>query len=45
MFLREGRRWDFIYMGILRDEWARRQVDQAAVISTLADLPGKERVP
>ncbi len=45
MFMREGRRWDFIYMGILRDEWARRQVDQAAVVSTLADLPGKERVP
>ena len=37
--------WSNDHMGILRDEWARRQLDQAAVASTLVDLPGKERVP
>lgn len=44
IFLREGRRWDFIYMGVLRDEWASRPVDQALGVSALAGMPGKERL-
>lgn len=44
MFMREGRRWDFIYMGILRDEWASWQVAQARDMRVLADLQRKEEV-
>lgn len=42
MFMREGRRWDFIYMGILRDEWASRQVGQALYSDVRPDAPGRE---
>ena len=28
MLQRDGRRWDFIYMGILRDEWLAKNNDQ-----------------
>ena len=28
--LREGKRWDFLYMGLLREEWSARQVNIAA---------------
>ena len=44
MFMREGQRWDFIYMGILRDEWASWQVAQARDMRVLADLQRKEEV-
>ena len=25
--LREGKRWDFLYMGLLREEWSARQLN------------------
>jgi len=33
MLLRDGRRWDFIYMGILRDEWLAKNSTCGAVLS------------
>jgi hypothetical protein len=44
VFVREGRRWDFIYMGILRDEWASQPAGQALYSSALIDPPRKEKV-
>jgi RimJ/RimL family protein N-acetyltransferase len=44
MFVREGRRWDFIYMGILRDEWASQLAGQMLYTGTPADPPRKEKV-
>lgn len=44
MFVREGRRWDFIYMGILRDEWASQPAGQAHYTSALIDPPRREKV-
>jgi len=29
MMLREGRRWDFLFMGILREEWQQKEGDLA----------------
>ena len=28
--LREGKRWDFLYMGLLREEWSAKQVNTGA---------------
>jgi RimJ/RimL family protein N-acetyltransferase len=44
VFVREGRRWDFIYMGILRDEWASQLAGQMLYTGTPADPPRKEKV-
>ena len=29
MMLREGRRWDYLFMGILREEWQQKEGDLA----------------